>query len=115
VTSPSPLERLTASERMKLMQFVCSFAWTDLRVSQAERDFVQRLVGRFQMGDDERKQIEKWLIVPPRPEDVDPTAVPHEHRQLFMDAAIATVEADGRVPAEDESLALLRDLLQPQG
>ena len=30
---------------MRLMKFVCSFAWTDLKVQQQERDLVMRIAG----------------------------------------------------------------------
>jgi len=50
---------------------------------------------------------------PPPADEVDPTAIPKEHRQAFFDAAIAVARADGRiVPAERDLLELFRDLLQ---
>lgn len=106
------LDSLSASDRIRLFQFVCTFAWTDLKVTQAERDFVQRLIGYLRLGEEDRKRVEGWLEVPPRVEDIDPTAVPFEHRQLFLSAATAMVEADGRVVgAEDDALQIFRSLL----
>lgn len=103
---------MTAAERMNLMRFVCSFVWTDLRVTQSERDLVMRIAGRLALHDSEVAQVAQWLQVPPDPEDVDPTSVPKEHRQLFLQAAELAVKADGRVvPAERDSLALFRALL----
>jgi hypothetical protein len=103
---------LTALERMNLMRFVCSFAWTDLRVSQAERDLVMRICGRLDLTDEETRTVRGWLEVPPRAEDVDPNAVPHAHRELFLRMAEMVVAVDGEVvAAERESLQLFRALL----
>jgi len=104
---------LSPSERMNLMKFVCSFVWTDLHVSQAERDLVMRITGSLKLTDEESKQVQQWLEVPPPADEVDPTKVPKEHRQLILSTAEMIVNADGKiVPAEQESLTLLRDLLQ---
>jgi hypothetical protein len=103
---------LLPAERMNLLKFVCSFVWTDLRVTQAERDLVMRIAGYLHLTDDEVQQVKKWLAVPPREEEVDPTTVPRKHRELFLEAAKLAVEADGRVvPAERDSIALFRDLV----
>lgn len=104
--------KMTAVERMNLMRFVCSFVWTDLKVAQAERDLVMRIAGRLALTDAETKQVANWLQVPPDVEEIDPTTVPKEHRQLFLQAAELAIKADGRVvPAERDSMALFRDLL----
>jgi hypothetical protein len=98
---------------MTLLQFVCSFAWTDLRVQQAERDLVMRIVGRLGLTADETRQVQKWLQQPPPIDDVDPAQIPREHRQMFLEAAELAVKADGRVvPAERDQLAVFRDLLK---
>ena len=104
--------KMTAAERMNLMKFVCSFVWTDLRVAAQERDLVMRIAGRLALGEAELRQVEQWLRVPPNVEEIDPTMVPMAHRQLFLQAAELAVKADGRVvPAEKDTLALFRDLL----
>ena len=103
---------MTPAERMHLMRFVCSFVWTDLRVHQLERDMVMRAAGRLELTNDETAQVREWLRVPPEAEEVDPTKIPVEHRRLFLQAAEAAIRADGRVvPAERESIALFRELL----
>lgn len=105
--------KLSPAERMNLMRFVCSFAWTDLRVATAERDLVMRIAGRLGFADDEVAQVKQWLQVPPDVEELDPSAIPREHRQLFLQLAELVAKADGRVvPAERDSLALFRDLLR---
>ncbi|KIG18891.1 hypothetical protein DB30_07227 [Enhygromyxa salina] len=93
------------------MKFVCSFAWADLEVQDEERDFVGSMIETLNLQDD-RKQIEGWLKHPPPPEEVDPTDVPREHRELFLDAVRRLVAADDRIdPQEAETLALFEQLL----
>ena len=104
--------KLDSKARMHLLKFVCSFAWTDLQVHQFERDLVMRIVGRLNLSDAETHQVAEWLEVPPRADEVDPTTVPFEHREMFLQAAELTIKADGRVvPAERDHLALFRHLL----
>ena len=103
---------LSLAERMNLMKFVCSFAWTDLSVSQAERDIVMRIAGQLKLNDSEIKRVQGWLEVPPTADEVDPNAVLPEHRQLFLTVAEMVVNADGKVAAaENESLKIFRELL----
>jgi tellurite resistance protein len=105
------LESLSRGERLQLLRFVTSFAWADLTISPAERAFVRQLVSRLHLDAEERREVEGWLNVPPPPDDVDPTTVPHAHRQLFIDVVHAMAEADGGIsPEEEESLALLEQL-----
>ncbi len=104
--------KLDAEARMNLMKFVCSFAWTDLKVTQSERDFVMRIVGRLGLDDAETAPVKAWLKVPPPIDEIDPTSIPIAHRQLFLNAAELTARADGRVvPAERDQIALFRELL----
>jgi hypothetical protein len=106
------LSELSRSERLRLMRFVCSFAWADLHVQNEEREFITRLIRRLELDDDEKKQVEEWLQVPPPPEDVDPTAVPVEHRQIFLETVRGLIAADKFVdPEERESLSLFEQLL----
>ncbi len=106
------LEQLTRNERMRLMKFVCSFAWADLEIRDEERTFVARMVARLKLGEDEAAQVQDWLAVPPSPESVDPTLVPMAHRKLFLQSVEGVISADGEIaPEERENLALFRDLL----
>jgi len=103
---------LSPSERMNLMKFVCSFVWTDLNVSQSERDLVMRISGSLNLTNEEAALVKGWLDVPPPIDEVDPTSVPAAHRQLFLTTMEMVVQADGKVAAaESESLALFRDLM----
>ena len=104
--------KLDAAARMNLMKFVCSFAWTDLRVTQSERDLVMRIAGRLGLTNDESDQVAEWLQVPPPAEEIDPSQVPKEHRQIFLSAVELTAQADGQIaPAERDQLAVFRELL----
>lgn len=95
------------------MKFVCSFAWADLEVQDAERAFIKRLVKELKLTGSEKKAVDGWLEVPPKAEEVDPAQVPREHRQLFVDTAQALIASDGViVENERESLALLKQLLK---
>lgn len=102
---------LSREDRLRLMKFVCSFAWADLEVQDEERTFVSKMIDHLELHAD-RSLIEGWLRHPPRPEEVDPTDVPREHRELFLDAVRRLVAADDRIdPKEAETLALFEQLL----
>lgn len=106
------LDRLSREERLRLMKFVCSFAWADLNVQKEERTFVAKLVERLNLDEEERKRVREWLKVPPPPEEVDPSRIPREHRELFLEAVRGVVAADKVLdPEEYESLKLFEQLL----
>jgi uncharacterized tellurite resistance protein B-like protein len=100
------------ADRLRLIQFVCSFAWADLEVRPEERSFVGDLVRRLELSADEELQVQQWLEVPPEPESIDPTAVPRAHRQAFLEAIEGLIAADGEVSEEErESFAVFTQLL----
>lgn len=106
------LSKLTRDDRLRLMKFVCSFAWADLEVQDEEREFVKKMVRRLQLDEQDRKLVDGWLEVPPPPQDVDPTRVPTEHRQIFLETVRGLIAADKFVdPEERESLKLFEQLL----
>ena len=106
------LGKLDREDRMRLMKFVCSFAWADLEIVDQERRFVNRMVAKLNLKDDEKKQVAAWLELPPRAEEVDPAQVPFAHRQLFLQSAREIIAADGTVSEEErENLSLLEQLL----
>jgi len=107
------LDALDREDRLQLMRFVCSFAWSDLEISEGERDFVVKLVDRLELDEDERAQVAEWLEVPPRADDLDPTDIPREHRELFLDAARAMILSDGTIDeSEAENLIIFDQLLR---
>lgn len=105
--------QLDHAAAMNLLKFICSFCWTDLKVQQQERDLVMQVVGKLGLGETDTNQVKAWLLVPPPVDEIDPTAIPQQHRELFLAAADAAVKADGKVvPAERDAVALFRGLLQ---
>ena len=107
------MKALDREDRLRLMRFICSFAWADLEIQDEERAFVRKLVGELDLDEGERAQVEEWLQVPPPAEELDPTDIPREHRQVFLDTARAMIVADGKIdPEEAENFALLEALMR---
>ena len=107
------LDALNKEDRLQLMRFVCSFAWADLEIADAEREFIVKMVVRLKLDDEEQEQVAQWLEVPPPADDLDPADVPKEHRQLFLAAAKAMILSDGSVEdVEAENLIILDQLLR---
>lgn len=106
------LAKLDREDRLRLMKFVCSFAWADLEIADQERRFVHRMIERLHLKEDEKKQVMQWLELPPRVEEVDPEQVPFAHRRLFLQAAREVIAADGTISEEErENLSLLEQML----
>ena len=94
---------LTPSERMLLLELVCSFAWADREVRAEERRFIADLVRRLDLGGKERRQVDAWLAEPPPA--VDPARVPREQRARFVHAIESVIAVDGEIaPSERERL-----------
>jgi uncharacterized tellurite resistance protein B-like protein len=107
------MQKLSAKDRLRLMKFVCSFVWADLEVQRSERKFVADMVKKLHLTEEEAAQVKEWLKVPPRPEEVDPTQIPKEHRQMFLDTMRDVITADGEVARDEwENLALFEQLLR---
>jgi uncharacterized tellurite resistance protein B-like protein len=105
-------KKLGRADRLRLMKFLCSFAWADLRVHEKEKVFIRKMVKKLGLDEAEAADVERWLAVPPRADEVDPQEVPFEHRELFLESARAVVLADGELhPSERINLALLEELL----
>jgi hypothetical protein len=96
-------DALTRDERLLLLRFACAFAWTDLQVTERERKFVRRLVGKMELAADEATEVEHWLDVAPSPGDVDPKRVPPEHRRAFVETIRALIYSDGQVDDEERA------------
>lgn len=106
------MNELSKEDRLRLMKFVCSFAWADLHIDESERTMVAKLVRRLKLDADEKKQVEQWLDLPPAAEELDPTQIPDEHKKLFLKTARQMIEADGEIAEEEEeNFHLLAQLL----
>lgn len=107
------LDDLESEDRLRLMRFVCSFAWADLEIADSEKSFVHKLVAQLNLSDDEKTQVDGWLEIPPRPEEIDPADIPKDHRQVFLNTILQVVGADGVVDEREvENLSLLEQLLR---
>lgn len=108
------MQTLDRDERMRLMKFVCSFAWADLEIHRREREFVARMVERLELDETDATQVAGWLEVPPSAAELDPMAIPAEHRAVFVAAARGMVEADGVVNDDErDCLEIFEQLLAP--
>ena len=106
------LDSLDRDARLSLMKFVCSFAWADLQVRPEEVGFVARIFRRLGLDDEEWRQVQDWLDVPPAPESIDPTRIPPGHRKLFLEAIEGIIASDDEIsPMERENLSLFKQLL----
>jgi hypothetical protein len=100
------------ADRLRLVKFLCSFAWADLEVREEERVFVKRVVQRLGLNDEDEAKIQGWLSVPPDPESVDPMQIPRAHRKIFLDSIEGVIVSDGVItPEERESFDVLKTLL----
>ena len=106
------MDQLTRDDRLRLVKFVCSFAWADLEIRPEERIFVDHIVRSLELNDEDQSKVAGWMKIPPSPESVDPTRIPLAQRQLFIDSIEGVITSDGEVaPEERENLALLKELL----
>src|SRR5262245_34565143 len=96
-------DQLSAADRRLLFRFLCSFAWADGEVADEERRFVRRLMGKVELSNEERLDVEAWLLHPPDASDVQPRDIPLEHRHLFVDAMRAQIFMDGKVTEEESA------------
>lgn len=106
------LDRLDRRERMRLVEFVCSFAWADFEVQREERAFIAKLIRRLELDADERRQVDQWLVRPPSLDGLDPTSIPATHRREFVDAIQGLIAADGSIGEEErETFEVFKQLL----
>jgi uncharacterized tellurite resistance protein B-like protein len=106
------MKELDREDRMRLMRFVCSFAWADLEVKDQERKLIKRLVKKLGLDEQELTQVDAWLEVPPRAEELDPADIPRAHRKLFLETVRSVIVADGEVDQDEaENLVLFEMLL----
>ena len=106
------LKTLKKTERLRLIRFVCSFAWADLEVRPEERQFIEKIVKRLELSASERREVQEWLRVPPDPDSVDPTQIPQKHRKLFLQVVEELLTSDHELHQEElDHLFLFRKLL----
>jgi len=107
------MERIKAmnlTTKRRLLQLACVAAWSDMSLQDVERDAVLKMAHEVGLEGDDLELVKLWLRE--GPPDFDPYDVPHEHRQIFLEAFTRVIEADGRVnPEESESVRLIRELV----
>lgn len=107
------LDLLDRRDRLRLVEFVCSFAWADLEIQPEERVFISRLIRRLDLDEEEDLQVQQWLERPPQIDDLDPTSIPVAHRRVFVDAIEGLIEADGEISEEErDSFEIFQQLLE---
>ena len=108
------MDELNRADQLRLLKFICSFAWADLEVRPEERSFVENIVVRLGLNDEERAKVEEWLTAPPSPDAIDPNTIPPGQREIFLNSIEGVILSDGEIaPEERDNFALLKDLLDP--
>ncbi|MFT5354280.1 MAG: hypothetical protein ACI9KE_001485 [Polyangiales bacterium] len=105
------IQTLDREDRLRLMKFVCSFAWADLEIQDEERAFIGRLVTQLELDDAETAQVDEWLKLPPTADELDPAEIPVAHRELFLETARAMIVSDGKIDADEAENFALFELL----
>ncbi len=107
------LDQLDRRDRLRLVEFVCSFAWADLEIKPEERVFISRLIRRLGLDEEEDLQVQQWLDRPPGIDGLDPTSIPSAHRLIFVEAIEGLIGADGEISDEErESFDIFKQLLE---
>ena len=96
------LDSLSPEQRQLLFRFLCSFAWADGEVADEERRFVRRLMSGVYLLEEERLDVEGWLLHPPNASEVQPADIPLEHRRVFIEAMRAVIFIDGKITEEEQ-------------
>jgi uncharacterized tellurite resistance protein B-like protein len=103
---------LTEEDKLLLVAFVCSFAWADLEIAEEEREFVRALVSRLELDEEGVEKATAWLDHPPNEDEVDPFAIPPEHKRVFLQTVVDMVGADDIIDRmEIETYAIFEELI----
>lgn len=106
------LKQLTTDEKLRLLRFMCSFAWADLQIADKERAFVRDIIARMGLPPEDAELAETWLDHPPSEDELDPYEIPEAHRRLFLEAALEMVGADDVLDVmEAENFAIFEALM----
>jgi uncharacterized tellurite resistance protein B-like protein len=106
------LDQLDQRDRLRLVEFVCSFAWADFEIRPEERVFISRLIRRLELDEDEHLRVQQWLDRPSGLRDLDPTSIPAAHRRVFVEAIEGLISSDGEISEEEgESFEIFKQLL----
>jgi len=105
-----PANELSLRDRRTLVQVACVAAWSDADLAEEERTFVLKLAKSVQLPDEDIERVAGWLKY--GPPDLDPNAIPREHKETYLKVVRAVIAADGFIdPEESEVMSLLEELL----
>jgi uncharacterized tellurite resistance protein B-like protein len=102
------LEKLDPTMRLRLLRVLAAAAWVDGEVQESERAFLAKLLDKLPIAKAERDIVMGYLDTPPHPAEVDPTKIPHEHREALVKLVWQLIGADGKV--EPDELQAVKDL-----
>ena len=106
------LDQLDRRDRLRLVEFVCSFAWADLEIRPEERVFISRLIRKLDLDKEEDLQVQRWLERPPLIDHLDPTSIPAAHRRIFVESIEGLIASDGEIAVEErETFEIFKQLL----
>lgn len=105
------VQQLDRDDRLRLMKFICSFAWADLEIQDEERAFIGKLVKQLELDEADKAQVEAWLELPPTADELDPAEIPRAHRELFLETARAMIVSDGKIDRDEAENFALFELL----
>lgn len=105
------VQQLDRDDRLRLMKFICSFAWADLEIQDEERAFIAKLVKQLELDEEDKAQVEAWLELPPTADELDPAEIPLAHRELFLETARAMIVSDGKIDRDEAENFALFELL----
>ena len=98
------LDQLDRQYRLRLMQFLCSFAWADGKVQEQEKLLIRRFAEYLDFDDEAIRNIEAWLKQAPRLEEFDMSEISQVDRVIFVEAIESVILADGRMAAKEQAL-----------
>jgi uncharacterized tellurite resistance protein B-like protein len=107
------LENADRTTRLRLLRIVAAAAWVDGEVQPHERAFVEKLLTKLPVTNDERQIALGYLEKAPHPAEVDPSKIPPEYREALAKLVWQVLGADGQMTDDEHAAAKeLEDLLQ---
>jgi uncharacterized tellurite resistance protein B-like protein len=107
------LENSDRTTRLRLLRIVAAAAWVDGEVQPHERAFVEKLLAKLPMTNDERSTALGYLDTAPHPAEVDPTKIAPEYREALVKLVWQVLGADGQMTDDEHAAAKeLEELLQ---
>ena len=107
------LDKADRTTRLRLLRIVAAAAWVDGEVQPHERAFVEQLLGKLPLANDERQTALGYLDKAPHAAEVDPSKIPAEYREALVKIVWQVLGADGQMTDDEHTAAKeLEALLQ---